>query len=349
MRRITKKLSDRLVANWLILMAFLVIAMIVVGGATRLTDSGLSIAHWSPIHGIIPPLSQKDWNDEFALYKTIPQFKLINSQMGLDDFKFIFWWEWSHRLLGRIVGIFYLLPLIYFWVRGYLSRNDIPMLVSIVLLIGLQGFLGWWMVSSGLSGNRIYVESIRLATHLGMAFFLLALLINAAHYRLTGEKYHLTNNPWNIIIIIAFLQILLGAMVAGTRAGLVHNDWPLIDGKILPDAYFQLKPIWINFIENTQNIQFNHRITGYILGIIILLQFRTKRKIKKPDHNAWRLRAAFMILVQIGLGVFTLHMFTLSPPPTIHGVLTGVLHQLSGAITFSMIVLAWKTYPNYRS
>ncbi len=330
-------------------MAILVIAMIVVGGATRLTDSGLSIAHWSPIHGIIPPLSEKDWNDEFALYKTIPQFKLINNQMALSDFKFIFWWEWSHRLLGRIVGILYLLPLIYFWIRGYLSRHDIPMLVSIVLLIGLQGFLGWWMVSSGLSGNRIYVEAFRLAIHLGMAFLLLALLLNAAHYRLSGEKAHFAINPWNIIIILAFIQILMGAMVAGTRAGLMHNDWPLIDGKLLPDAYWQLKPIWLNFIENTQNIQFNHRIIGYILAILIFLQFRTKRKIKKANHNAWRLWAAIMILVQIGLGIFTLQMFTISPPPTIFGVMTGVLHQLSGAITFSMILLAWKTYPNYRS
>lgn len=349
MARTTKKLSDRLIAKWLIIMAILVVAMIVVGGATRLTDSGLSITHWSPIHGAIPPLSDADWNQEFSLYKNIPEFKYQNSSMTLNEFKFIFWWEWGHRLLGRIVGLAYLIPLIIFWMRGHIHGSDAPILIGTVLLIGFQGFLGWWMVSSGLQGTNLDVEAIRLSAHLGMAFLLLGILVNGAHFRLSGQKAIIFNNPWSILLLLSFVQIIFGALVAGTDAGLAHNDWPLIDGNFFPNEYFKLEPVFLNFIENTQNIQFNHRILGYILAVLILLQIRNNKKIRDIRHKKWSNLAAFMVLVQIGLGIYTLYVFGKSPPPSTYGVMSGIAHQLSAAILFCLIVLSFKTFPSYRS
>lgn len=349
MVRTTRKISDKIISRWLIMMALLVIAMIVVGGATRLTDSGLSIAHWSPIHGIIPPLSDYDWQQEFSLYKTIPEFKLQNNSMTLDEFKFIFWWEWGHRLLGRVFGLCYIIPLIIFSIRGHVTQYDFPVLFGTFLLIGLQGFLGWWMVSSGLKGTNLDVEAIRLATHLGMAFILLAILVSSAHTRRTGEIVQISNNPWSIILLIVFLQIILGALVAGTDAGMAHNDWPLIDGSILPNKYFELKPIFLNFIENTQNIQFNHRVLGYCILILLINRLFKFGRMKKSNHKKWVYIAVFLIFLQVFLGILTLNIFGRYPPPHHLGILFGIIHQLTGAILFCSIVLCWKTYPNYRS
>lgn len=349
MARTTRKRSDKLIARWLVFMAFLVIAMIVVGGATRLTDSGLSIAHWSPIHGAIPPLNANDWQQEFALYQTIPEFKLQNHSMTLEEFKFIFWWEWAHRLLGRFFGLCYLIPLIIFAIRGHIHNYDAPVLVGTLFLIGLQGFLGWWMVSSGLKGSRLDVEAIRLATHLGMAFLLLGILISAAHSRRTSEIIQFTNNPWTFILFVVFLQIIMGALVAGTDAGLSHNDWPLIDGAILPKNYLMLEPIWRNFIENTQNIQFNHRIFGYLILFLVVNRIFKFGRMQKNNHKKWVYIAVFLIILQVLLGILTLNIFGKFPPPHKIGVLMGLCHQLSGAIFFCSIVLCWKTYPNYRS
>jgi heme a synthase len=347
--RYTQKTSDKLIANWLYFMALLVVAMIVVGGATRLTDAGLSIAHWAPIHGIIPPLSEKDWLQEFELYRNIPEFKLQNNNMDLSEFKFIFWWEWAHRFLGRIVGLAFLIPLIVFSIRKNITRKDAPILIAILLLIGLQGFLGWWMVSSGLQGTRLDVEALRLMVHLGMAFFLLWILLSVAHGRKTGEKIHISSNPWTFILIITYLQILLGALVAGNDAGLGNNDWPLMNGHFFPKDYFALSPIISNFIENGANVQFNHRILGYLILITVFFTRKDIKKIKKDNYQKWSTLAFAAIILQVCFGILTLFVFANYPPPTMNGVIMGIIHQFNAAITFCLIVFAWKTYPNYRS
>lgn len=337
--------NNRIIAYWLCLIAVLILAIVIVGGATRLTDSGLSIAHWAPIHGIIPPLNEKDWLAEFELYKTIPQYELKNKGMSLAEFQFIFWWEWAHRLLGRLIGLAYLLPLLVFWYTKKLIAKDAPHMFSIVFLIGLQGFIGWWMVSSGLKGNMVAVAAYRLAIHLGMAFILLGLVVTFAYDRFANSKsITISHNPWSLALILAFIQVILGAFVAGTHSGYIYNDWPTIGGKWLPNEYASLQPFLRNFVENSQTIQFNHRIGAYILFFIIgFLSFKYAKPIggihKKLAHSCFGI-----MICQIALGIFTILTFANIRPPETYAVLIGVAHQGLAAIFFVSVVLAWRSY-----
>ncbi len=336
-RNMRRNRADRdiLIDSWLIFVAILVFLIIMVGGATRLTDSGLSIAHWAPIHGIIPPLSNADWQSEFALYKNIPEFKIQNHAMSLGEFQFIFWWEWVHRLLGRILGLAYLLPFLFFVITRRIRGMAILGYFAIGLLIGFQGFIGWWMVSSGLSGNRIDVAPYRLAAHLGMAFFLLAILIVLINSR--ASHLRLKRNFAFFVSLAIYFQIILGALVAGNRAGFIYNDWPTIGGKILPDAYLALDIFWENFIQNQQNTQFNHRVWAYFIAVLCLILL-----FKKPKNNlAKRWVLLTLVLAQISLGIFVLHIFGIHTPPHYLGVLIGVAHQAFAAIVFGYSVYLW--------
>lgn len=337
-------LSDKSVGVWLLIVALLVFAIIIVGGATRLTDSGLSITHWSPIHGVIPPLNSAQWLEEFAKYKQIAEYQFENKGMSLSEFKFIFWWEWAHRLLGRIIGLALLLPLLYFWIRRKLHRADIIPLAAVVLLVGLQGFIGWWMVSSGIDSERVDVAAYRLAAHLGMGFFLLGLLVAMGFNRLWRDYVFTPKSRlWFAIIALAFLQIVLGAFTAGTHAGFLHSDWPKIDGHWLPQDYFSLEPLVRNFIENTQAIQFNHRITGYCLFVLIVFERFGAKFSFKGLHNILATFALFACIAQIILGISLLSIFAHHTPPMTIGVLAGVAHQGFAAILFAILVLAWQT------
>ncbi|WP_284361703.1 COX15/CtaA family protein [Candidatus Phycosocius spiralis] len=317
----------------------LVLCMIIVGGATRLTDSGLSITHWSPIHGVIPPLNAKEWAAEFELYKKIPEYQLQNKGMSLTEFQFIFWWEWAHRLLGRVIGLAFGLPLIVFLAMGYIRKTMAPWLIAMLALGGLQGFIGWWMVSSGLSGDRLDVAAYRLATHLSMAFLLMSLTLWTALNLLAPRKIHEGDPqiaPWAIgfVLLLAF-QIMLGAFVAGTDSGMIYNDWPTFDGGWFPKTYAALSPYWRNWVENAATIQFNHRIGAYSIGLCVFLLWLKTRRSKDRSVVAWGQVVALLVLFQIVLGIATLIGYRYWTPPHVNGVLLGISHQGLGAILFT--------------
>ncbi|MEO6839598.1 MAG: COX15/CtaA family protein [Bradyrhizobium sp.] len=267
--------SARAVRWWLVAVAALIALMVLVGGATRLTESGLSITEWKPLTGALPPLSHEQWTQAFEGYKAIPQYRALNAGMSLSEFKSIFWWEWSHRLLGRVIGVAYLLPFLWFLWRGYLSGELKRRLWGIFALGGLQGVVGWWMVASGLS-VRVEVSHYRLATHLVLALLIFAAIVwtlrrladrppASANWRLKTTSV--------VLLVLTFVQLYLGALVAGLRAGRVYNTWPDIDGAFIPTAarLFFDQPWWRNLFDNTLTVQFEHRMTAYALFALAVL------------------------------------------------------------------------------
>ncbi len=259
--------STRPILIWLVVVACLLIAMIVVGGATRLTDSGLSITEWKPIHGVIPPLNATQWEEEFARYREIPEFKIKNFDMDLEGFKGIFWWEWGHRLLGRVIGFVVFVPLVVFWVQGRLTTGLKVSLTALLVLGGLQGVIGWWMVVSGLT-ERTDVSQYRLAIHLTLAFVILAFTVWVARSLLPVRQGpappSVTIGAW-VLAALVFVQVFLGGLVAGLDAGLTFNTWPLMDGTLVPGAAFQMTPWWLNVFENVAMVQLQHRLVAYVL------------------------------------------------------------------------------------
>src|SRR5581483_6527861 len=259
----------RAIRAWLFAVAALIAVMVLVGGATRLTESGLSIVEWKPVTGAMPPLSKSEWDQAFEAYKLIPQYRQLNAGMNLSDFKTIFWWEWSHRLLGRVIGAAYLVPFLYFLWRGGMAADLRRRLWLIFGLGALQGAVGWWMVASGLS-ERVEVSQYRLATHLVLALLIYAAIVWTL--RRLGER----SPPVAIarlkitsaaLVVLTFVQLYLGALVAGLRAGLVYNTWPEIDGGLVPSherLWFDV-PWWRNLFENALTVQFEHRMTAYAL------------------------------------------------------------------------------------
>src|SRR5437588_1784403 len=266
---------QRAIRLWLYAVAALIFAMVLVGGATRLTESGLSIVEWKPVTGAVPPLSEGAWAAEFDKYKTIPQFQHLNSGMTLAEFKTIFWWEWTHRLMGRLIGAAFLLPFLWFLMKGWITPELRRRLWTIFGLGALQGAVGWWMVASGLA-DRVEVSQYRLATHLALACVIFAAIMWTAAR--IGKRAP-TEVPPRIrataiaLLVLVLIQIYLGALVAGLRAGLIYNTWPLIDGSFIPDAAPLLHdtPMWRNFFENTLTVQFSHRMVAYALWVLAVL------------------------------------------------------------------------------
>ena len=296
---------------WLISVAALIAIMVLVGGATRLTESGLSIVEWKPVTGTLPPLTDTQWAQAFEGYKTIPQYREFNAGMSLAEFKTIFWWEWSHRLLGRVIGAGYLLPFLFFLWRGVLSAELKRRLWLIFGLGALQGAVGWWMVASGLS-QRVEVSQYRLATHLVLAFLIFAAVV--------WTLRRLTDRPQTIaaprlkftgiaLLGLTFLQLYFGALVAGLRAGKVYNTWPDIDGAFIPSAarlWFE-EPWWRNLFDNALTVQFEHRMTAYALLLLAVLHAIDTVRLRAGAAvigGAWWLVAA--IILQATLGIFTL-------------------------------------------
>ena len=338
--------SDRMVRLWLLAVAGLVLAMIVVGGATRLTDSGLSITEWKPILGAIPPLNEQDWNEAFAKYKEIPEYHLVNKGMSLDAFKAIYWWEWSHRFLGRLIGVAVAFPLLVFWLAGALRPGLGLKLAGVLALGGLQGGMGWLMVKSGLV-DRVDVSHYRLALHLGLAFLILGTLVWLAEdLREPAAKDHVVSHRQRrlatIIAGLVFLQVLLGALVAGLHAGLIHNTWPLMDGVLIPDGIDDLSPWYLNLFENVTTVQFDHRLVAYVVTALALWQAWNTRQSADPapiKSSAMLLAAA--VLCQVALGIWTL----LAAVP-LH---LGLAHQAGAAIVFVLAVrhlhMVWHAAP----
>lgn len=278
--------ADRLkpVRIWLYVVAALVVLMVVVGGATRLTESGLSITEWKPVTGALPPLSEAAWQAEFDKYRQIPQYQQINRGMSLDEFKFIFWWEWGHRLLGRLIGFVFLLPFLFFLWRGLIRGPLRWKLAGLFVLGGLQGAVGWWMVASGLI-NRVDVSQYRLAAHLTLACIILAATMAIA----TSLKPlrdvpplppRRVANTALALLLLVLVQIFLGGLVAGLDAGLTYTTWPLMDGHLLPPSenLFVQQPLWRNFFENVLTVQFNHRMVAYALWVLSLLHWLDARR-----------------------------------------------------------------------
>jgi cytochrome c oxidase assembly protein subunit 15 len=303
---------------WLWSVAALIFAMVVVGGATRLTQSGLSIVEWNPVIGVVPPLSEESWQAEFAKYQAIPQYRQINRGMSLADFKAIYWWEWMHRLLGRVIGAAFLLPLLWFLWKGWMEVGFLGRLWLIFGVGAFQGFVGWWMVASGLA-DRVEVSQYRLAVHLTLACALFAAVLWSAQRLSPANPSSFAGEgrggaaPIRVrviaagLILLVLCQIYLGALVAGLHAGLIYNTWPMIDGGLIPRAsqlFFQ-EPWWRNFFENPLTVQFVHRTVAYVLWIATVAHaIDVVRTAKERLASALALAAA--VTLQAAVGVVTL-------------------------------------------
>jgi cytochrome c oxidase assembly protein subunit 15 len=305
----------RVVRLWLLAVAALIFVMVLVGGATRLTESGLSIVEWKPVSGTMPPLSDAEWYREFEKYQATPQYQRVNRGMSLSEFKTIFWWEWAHRLLGRFIGVAFLLPFLWFLGRGWIEPGFRTRLWVIFGLGALQGAVGWWMVASGLA-DRVEVSQYRLATHLVLA----CLIFVATLWTAQGlSERAVVAVPGRLrataiaLVGLVMAQLYLGALVAGLRAGLIYNTWPLIDGAIVPDSsrLFFNAPLWRNFFENTLLVQFDHRMLAYGIWVAAVLHMtdvvhsrRGPTVVGPVAFGAAALLGA--LTLQIGLGVLTL-------------------------------------------
>jgi len=320
---------------WLFVIAGLVFALVMVGGATRLTDSGLSITEWKPILGAIPPLSEVDWQSAFQKYQQIPEYKIQNKGMGLAAFKQIYWWEWTHRFLGRFVGVAFLLPFLWFWLKGRLNTQLARRLGAIFILGGLQGGLGWYMVKSGLV-DRVDVSQYRLAAHLSLAVVLFgwvlwtALDLRRAQITRTSP-YAMTTETWvaRSLVGLVFLQIILGAFVAGLDAGKGYNTWPLMAGAVIPDGLFVMVPKWINLFENALTVQFTHRMMAYFIVLAALLHALDQWRLGTPIWIS-SLTVAVLVFCQAGLGIWTL----LAQAP----INLSLAHQASALILFAACI-----------
>lgn len=333
-RALTTTFHLRAVRLWLLAVAAMIILTLVVGGATRLTESGLSIVEWKPVTGVLPPLSQADWQTEFTKYQAIPQYREHNAGMGLDEFKTIYWWEWSHRLLARSTGAVFLLPFLFFLWRGWIPPALKLRLWGIFAGGAALGAVGWWMVSSGLAGSaRVSVSQYRLAFHLTLACGIYAAVlwtVQGLMGQREGAPKRLRITSFAIMLLV-LLQIYLGALVAGLKAGLVFNTWPLIDGAWIPDAerlWFEA-PAWRNLFENTLTVQFDHRMVAYAIWLVAMLHLADVWRTGRAVGGA--LLLAIMVTLQAALGISTL----LASVP-LHLALA---HQLLAIVVFTMAIV----------
>ena len=323
----------RPVRLWLLLSAMMILLTLIVGGATRLTESGLSIVEWKPVTGVLPPFSQREWQAEFEKYQAIPQYRELNRGMTLDAFKTIYWWEWSHRLLARLTGAVFLLPLLFFLWRGDIPRGLRARLWTIFGAGATLGAVGWWMVSSGLT-QGVSVSQYRLAFHLTLATAIYAAILWTARQLM---EQPLSDAPARLrfgalaLAVLLLFQIYLGALVAGLDAGLVFNTWPLIDEAFVPsgERLWFIQPAWRNLFENTLTVQFDHRMVAYAIWILAILH----------AGDAWRARIglggaltlAGAVTVQAALGIVTLlHQ---APIPL------ALAHQVLAILVFSIAVI----------
>lgn len=302
------------IRGWLVLLFALVVVMILVGGLTRLTDSGLSITEWDVVKGAIPPLNEADWNLAFEKYKTIPEYELQNKGMTLEAFKGIYWWEWGHRQLGRLIGLVWAVGFFWFLLRRQIPSGWTVRLVIPGVLGGLQGAIGWWMVHSGLSGEMTDVASYRLATHLGLAFAILGLLawyillLSRPEREIMQARRARERRIWGLgtgLMHFAFLQILIGALVAGIDAGRNYIDWPLMAGAFTPPGMWEITPWWRNLFENDGTVQFIHRMVAYALFAFgIFAWVRSRRSAYAATRRAfdWML---VLLFGQVVMGIVT--------------------------------------------
>jgi cytochrome c oxidase assembly protein subunit 15 len=320
-------IENRAVVWWLRVVAAFVVATLVVGGATRITDSGLSIVEWEPLLGVLPPLSHDAWIAAFEAYRQIPEYQIVNRGMSLEAFQFIYWWEWTHRLIARTIGLVFVVPLGVFWIRGMLPGWFKPWALLLLALGGLQGAIGWWMVSSGLAGSdRVDVSPYRLAIHLTLACIILALTV-ALSVRVAGRA-RVDRAPRGLVVAAAVLpfailiQIALGGLVAGIDAGYASNTWPLMLGALVPDGLLALSPAWLNVFENPITVQFNHRMFAYAVVALVLWQLFAAARARVGRVGALALAAVVLLQTILGIALVVLEV-----PPVTAGV-----HQSMAAV-----------------
>ncbi len=322
--------ARRAVGLWLLVMTALVALMVIVGGATRLTDSGLSITEWRPVTGAIPPMSDADWQAELEKYRQIPEYQLVNKGMTIDEFKTIYWWEWGHRFLGRFLGVAFLVPLVVFLFQKRISAGLGARLFGIFLLGGAQGVLGWYMVQSGLT-ERIDVSQYRLAAHLGLAIILLGLIFWTALDVLEPRgKTAPRKLFWAALGLgaLVYAQMILGAFVAGLRAGRVYTTWPLMEGRFVPEGYFGAPAAFADLFERAAAVQFNHRLGAFVVLAAGIAYFIAAHREAETERRARLVLGA--LILQVMLGIWTIIAAT--------PIGLGLLHQ-AGALCVIMSVL----------
>ncbi|HET9716295.1 MAG TPA: COX15/CtaA family protein [Pseudolabrys sp.] len=325
----------RAVRLWLFAVAAMIVLTLVVGGATRMTESGLSIVEWKPVTGVLPPFSESEWQSEFMKYQAIPQYRELNRGMSLDAFKVIYWWEWSHRLLARLTGAVFLIPFLFFLWRGAIPVRLRTRLWTIFAAGAALGVVGWWMVSSGLAGSgRVSVSQYRLSFHLTLACAIYAAVLWTAQSmarRFSDEPPRNLRNGSLAIVLLVLLQIYVGALVAGLDAGLVYNTWPLIDGSFVPEAerLWFLEPGWRNLFENTLTVQFEHRMLAYAIWLIVMLHAWSAWEARRGVVTALLLAA--VLSLQALLGIVTL--LYQAPIPL------ALAHQILAILTLTIAVV----------
>ena len=328
------KKDNKNVIYWLLIGCTLIFIMVVVGGITRLTHSGLSISNYKLISGTIPPMNEVEWNEAFELYKQYPEYQKLNTHFGLEDFKDIYFWEWLHRVLGRFIGVVFFIPFLYFLIRKQLTKPTIKKSIILLVLGGFQGFLGWYMVKSGLVDNPD-VSHYRLAAHLTTAFITFAYTFWVALDLMFPNKKEIDKKLRNLLRIglgVLILQIIYGAFVAGLDAGFIHNHWPMMnEGKFMHETvYIEQNPLYKNFIEGKSGVQFVHRILAYFVVIIIFIIWNKTRKLVLTNHQKSGVNLLLaMVGVQFLLGVLTIIMHV--------PVWLGVAHQVGAFILLSIM------------
>ena len=333
--------ARRAIRVWLMVLFVMVLAMIALGGATRLTGSGLSITEWAPVTGTMPPLSDAEWQAEFEAYKKIPQYVEVNPDMDLAGFKQIYWWEWAHRLLGRLIGLVWAAGFLFFLATRWMPVGWTPRLLGLGALGGLQGAIGWWMVSSGLAPGMTRVASYRLATHLGLAFVIMGLIVwyvlllgrseaELLRARRAGEAKLFSMSTG--LMHLAFVQILIGALVAGIDAGRTYTGWPTMGGEWIPSLIWDPALGWRNLFENPALVQFVHRMVGYLLaGFAVVVWLRARRSPHPVTRGAFAVMLV-AVAVQVGLGI--MNVIHASP------LALALAHQLGAVALFSLIIRA---------
>jgi len=330
--------DDRLIASWLLLCAVLIFAMVILGGVTRLTGSGLSMVNWHPIHGSIPPVSAEEWEEEFANYRKSPEFIKKNHQMTVDGFKQIFYFEYSHRMLGRFIGLVFLLPFLYFYFARKIKPGLTPRLIVMFFLGGLQGLLGWYMVKSGLVDNP-QVSQYRLSAHLISAILIYGFILWTAFGLLNTQAYVERKastvaglrKAVHYLMLLVVITILSGGFVAGLKAGKIFNTFPLMDGHWVPPGLFALQPLYLNFFENMVTVQFDHRLLAIVTAVLLLAYWLASRRhqLDKMTASSFTL-VALLVVIQVTLGISTLLLHV--------PVWLGATHQAGALLLFTALL-----------
>ncbi|NQX84326.1 MAG: COX15/CtaA family protein [Flavobacteriaceae bacterium] len=323
------KKDNKSVIYWLLTGCILIFIMVIVGGVTRLTHSGLSISNYKLISGTIPPMNETEWEAAFDLYKQYPEYQKLNNHFSLQDFKDIYFWEWFHRVIGRFIGIVFIIPFLYFLIRKQLSKSTLKKSIILLILGGFQGFLGWYMVKSGLV-DRPDVSHYRLAAHLSTAFITCAYTFWVILDILFPNKKPIRTSFRNFIrfgMALLLLQIIYGAFVAGLDAGYIHSHWPMMsDGKFIhPTVYIEQSPVFRNFIEGKSGVQFVHRTLAYIVALYIFIIWRKSKQMQLTPCQAKAVNfSLIMVGIQFLLGVLTILLLQF----TTYKVWVGVTHQV---------------------